>query len=685
MLAYLLEDALLADLDNTRAQLKENRERNIQDSPYSYPVGALSPHTPVSPIYSEIANGFSPSPSPASHPTKNSYRIQQAESEPLYQVQDIQLPPTALVYSEPPRGNSYSQQSPTYSLEYTPRTPTSPPLSDHQEGSVAPPKPARSRPNGRQPPPTLPKPTLPKPTVFRYDKAATASYQNSTYQPTPAPPRMAGMPVSELDSLLQELEAAQSQIQNCKYDLGNEYASTPPPKPPPPAAGIVKPPRTNMGGGVGGGGGGGVSDLNDMLDDLVGTVTPSSYTVETTTKTYTTHSQPPARPQPAPPTNGAPPPQQQQQPINRVMANNTHAPPPGGQSQISMPPPRTASSATKELDDLMASLSDFQLSPTDTMPQEPAYAQPHKVTPPPKPAHPPPNMVNINNTPPPPVAQSYPPQQPPAPAQQNHAPSQPSQLDSMLDHLNSDVSRQGVQTITKGMCAACQKPIAGQIVTALGQTWHSEHFVCAGCQKGLGTQTFFERDAQAFCEECYHDFFAPKCAYCNGPIKDRCVTAMDKTWHPDHFFCAQCGKTFGDSGFHEKNGRAYCRDDYFDMFAPKCGGCNRAIMDNFITALNAQWHPDCFVCATCRKPFNEGDFFDHDGVPYCEIHYHAVRGSLCAGCNKPITSRCITAMQRKFHPECFVCDYCLKQLNKGTFKEQNGKAYCHTCFIKLFN
>lgn len=46
--------------------------------------------------------------------------------------------------------------------------------------------------------------------------------------------------------------------------------------------------------------------------------------------------------------------------------------------------------------------------------------------------------------------------------------------------------------------------------------------------------------------------------------------------------------------------------------------------------------------------------------------------------------RCITAMFRKFHPEHFVCAFCLKQLNKGTFKEQNDKPYCHGCFDKLF-
>lgn len=49
-------------------------------------------------------------------------------------------------------------------------------------------------------------------------------------------------------------------------------------------------------------------------------------------------------------------------------------------------------------------------------------------------------------------------------------------------------------------------------------------------------------------------------------------------------------------GFHEKDGKAYCRKDYFDMFAPKCGGCARAILENYISALSSLWHPECFVC-----------------------------------------------------------------------------------------
>ncbi|XP_053558031.1 paxillin isoform X2 [Bombina bombina] len=264
------------------------------------------------------------------------------------------------------------------------------------------------------------------------------------------------------------------------------------------------------------------------------------------------------------------------------------------------------------------------------------------------------------------------------------APKPGSQLDNMLGSLQSDLNKLGVATVAKGVCGACKKPIAGQVVTAMGKTWHPEHFVCTHCQEEIGSRNFFERDGQPYCEKDYHNLFSPRCYYCNGPILDKVVTALDRTWHPEHFFCAQCGAFFGPEGFHERDGKAYCRKDYFDMFAPKCGGCTQAILENYISALNTLWHPECFVCRECFTPFINGSFFEHDGQPYCEVHYHERRGSLCSGCQKPITGRCITAMGKKFHPEHFVCAFCLKQLNKGTFKEQNDKPYCQNCFVKLF-
>ncbi|KAM4763761.1 paxillin isoform 2-T2 [Cyanocitta cristata] len=326
----------------------------------------------------------------------------------------------------------------------------------------------------------------------------------------------------------------------------------------------------------------------------------------------------------------------------------------------------SASSATRELDELMASLSDFKVTSAP-----PLVHSASLLAAPAPPGPPAPDKFMAQGK----AGSSSPPSTASKPG---------SQLDTMLGSLQSDLNKLGVATVAKGVCGACKKPIAGQVVTAMGKTWHPEHFVCTHCQEEIGSRNFFERDGQPYCEKDYHNLFSPRCYYCNGPILDKVVTALDRTWHPEHFFCAQCGAFFGPEGFHEKDGKAYCRKDYFDMFAPKCGGCARAILENYISALNTLWHPECFVCRECFTPFINGSFFEHDGQPYCEVHYHERRGSLCSGCQKPITGRCITAMGKKFHPEHFVCAFCLKQLNKGTFKEQNDKPYCQNCFLKLF-
>ncbi|XP_043942542.1 transforming growth factor beta-1-induced transcript 1 protein isoform X2 [Protopterus annectens] len=320
-------------------------------------------------------------------------------------------------------------------------------------------------------------------------------------------------------------------------------------------------------------------------------------------------------------------------------------------SSSQAPPKPSATFATQELDKLMASLYDFKVQ---------SNAPPTSTTAANVPV-PSPQVVVVNSGPPP-----------------------RGNLDSMLEILQTDLSRQGISTVAKGQCASCQKSIAGQVVTALGQTWHPEHFVCSHCQMELGGSNFFEKDSLPYCERDYFQLFSPRCGLCNEPILDKMVTALDKNWHPEHFCCVKCGRPFGEEGFHEREGKQYCRKDFYELFATQCRGCSKAILENYISALNALWHPECFVCRECYTPFVNGSFFEHEGQPFCEIHYHKNRGSLCSGCEKPITGRCITAMGKKFHPEHFVCAFCLKQLNKGTFKEQNDKPYCHPCFIKLF-
>ena len=77
---------------------------------------------------------------------------------------------------------------------------------------------------------------------------------------------------------------------------------------------------------------------------------------------------------------------------------------------------------------------------------------------------------------------------------------------------------------------------------------------------------------------------------------------MNKSWHPDHFFCALCGKLFDEDNlnFFEKDGKAYCKEDYFDKFAVTCKRCSKAIMSGYLSAVGSYWHPNCFSCKVCE-------------------------------------------------------------------------------------
>ncbi|NXR09148.1 LPXN protein, partial [Semnornis frantzii] len=282
-------------------------------------------------------------------------------------------------------------------------------------------------------------------------------------------------------------------------------------------------------------------------------------------------------------------------------------------------------------------------------------------------------------------------------------------LDNMLGTLTQDLQELGITAAPEGICATCHKPIAGkvsphpgtplssdpgipwssspsslQVLTALGKTWHPEHFTCACCGEELGSQPFFEREGQAYCEEDYYQAFAPRCAYCAGPIREKVLTALGQTWHPEHFFCTHCGKVFGEDGFRELNKKPYCHQDFLALFAPKCQGCERPVTDNYLSAMQGAWHPECFVCAECLTGFAGSSFFELEGRPYCELHFHQRQGSICHGCARPVTGRCITAAGRKYHPEHFICAYCLRQLQKGNVHEHGDKMYCQTCHKKLF-
>ncbi|XP_054279215.1 leupaxin-like [Macrosteles quadrilineatus] len=256
---------------------------------------------------------------------------------------------------------------------------------------------------------------------------------------------------------------------------------------------------------------------------------------------------------------------------------------------------------------------------------------------------------------------------------------------------------------SKHICAHCNKPINEAVVVALGKSWHKEHFLCAHCKQPLKDAKYIQEDGKPYCEKDWKALFQtpnqPKCAQCNSPIQDTVVTAMGKTWHKDHFVCTHCKKPFKDSKFLTENGLPYCEADHKALFQKGgssgaiCAQCNKPIADTVTQAMGKSWHKEHFVCTHCKKPFNGSSFFVQDEKPYCEDDHkklfpsgNCASGSnpLCAHCNKPITDTVLTALGKHWHKDHFVCAHCKKPITEAEFSTKDGQAYCEKDYTALF-
>ncbi|KAG1669428.1 PDZ and LIM domain protein Zasp [Nymphon striatum] len=174
--------------------------------------------------------------------------------------------------------------------------------------------------------------------------------------------------------------------------------------------------------------------------------------------------------------------------------------------------------------------------------------------------------------------------------------------------------------ITNQVCGI----IKGPFVTAMGKTWCPEHFCCsnAGCRRPLQDIGFVEDKGQMYCENCFEQHLAPVCNKCHTKIKGNCLNALDKSWHPDCFICIHCKKPFGSSSFYMEDGNPYCETDWNDLFTTKCIGCGFPIEagDRWVEALNNNYHSQCFRCSTCQTNLEGQSFYAKGGKPFCKNH-----------------------------------------------------------------
>jgi len=226
-------------------------------------------------------------------------------------------------------------------------------------------------------------------------------------------------------------------------------------------------------------------------------------------------------------------------------------------------------------------------------------------------------------------------------------------------------------------CPKCGKTIGknDEMIQAIGFRYHPRCFTCETCNKMLGETPFLEQGGKIYCPADHAKLFSSKCAGCGEVITNSVVHALGKTWHENHLKCSHCGNVVG-TGFVEKDGKAYCRHDYVQLFLAVCGSCSLPIEGSYFQALDRKWHEKCYNCQTCHKPF-DGTAYPFNNLPYCERHFHEKNKSICTRCSSPINGQCIKALDRSFHPNCFTCHVCHVKLG-AEYYDVDGHPHCAT-------
>ncbi|XP_020861334.1 LIM domain kinase 1 isoform X1 [Phascolarctos cinereus] len=119
---------------------------------------------------------------------------------------------------------------------------------------------------------------------------------------------------------------------------------------------------------------------------------------------------------------------------------------------------------------------------------------------------------------------------------------------------------------------------------------------------------------------------------------------------------------------------------------PVCSSCGQSIYDGqYLQALNADWHSDCFRCCECGASLSH-QYYEKDGQLYCKKDYWVRYGESCHGCSEQITKGLVmVAGDQKYHPECFICLTCGAFIGDGDTYAlvERSKLYCGHCYYQM--
>ncbi|RMC11364.1 hypothetical protein DUI87_11483 [Hirundo rustica rustica] len=196
-------------------------------------------------------------------------------------------------------------------------------------------------------------------------------------------------------------------------------------------------------------------------------------------------------------------------------------------------------------------------------------------------------------------------------------------------------------------------------------------------------------------QESHHPSEKPviHCHKCGEPCKGEVLRVQTRHFHIKCFTCKVCGCDLAQGGFFIKNGEYLCTLDYQRMYGTRCNGCGDFVEGEVVTALGKTYHPSCFACTVCKRPFPPGDRVTFNGrdclcqmcaQPMSSSPRELSASSNCAGCGRDIKNgQALLALDKQWHLGCFKCKACGKVLT-GEYISKDGAPYCEKDYQVLF-
>ncbi|XP_075986522.1 actin binding LIM protein Uncoordinated 115a isoform X4 [Anticarsia gemmatalis] len=271
----------------------------------------------------------------------------------------------------------------------------------------------------------------------------------------------------------------------------------------------------------------------------------------------------------------------------------------------------------------------------------------------------------------------------------------------------------------KVVCAMCGGKCSGEVLRVSDKYFHTACFTCRTCTASLAKGGFFCKDGHYYCPHDYQRAFGTRCAACDQYVEGEVVSALGNTYHQKCFTCARCKRAFPSGEKVTYTGaEVVCSScvaapqrqtaraapphaspaspapaspaslaspprqphalDQNGEPALECAGCGQELSEGqALVALDRQWHTWCFACGECGAVL-QGEYMGREGVPYCERDYQRLYGVRCAYCQRYISGKVLQAGENHhFHPTCARCSKCGDPFGDGEEMFLQGAAIWH--------